>query len=67
MLIIGDNEWCECKSKINYYNLIKCFLFPVSSGTSLKRAMKSIQFGRSFKEPVHLLYVSAVHPLLKKT
>lgn len=65
MLIIRVNEWCECKSKINDYNLIECFLFPVSPGTSLKRTMKSIQFSRSLREPVHLPCISAVHPLLK--
>lgn len=66
MLIIRVNEWCQCKSKINDYNLIKCFLFAVSPGTSLRRTMKSIQFSRSLREPVHLPCASAVHPLLKK-
>lgn len=66
MPVIRDNEWYECKSRIDDYNLIKCFLFPLSPGTSLKRTVKNIQFSRSFRELVHLPCVSAVLPLLKK-
>lgn len=36
MLIIKDNEWCECKSESNDYNLVKHFLLTVSPGTDLK-------------------------------
>lgn len=42
MLIIKDNEWCECKSVSNDYDLVKCLLLPVSPGSDLKQTVKSI-------------------------
>lgn len=66
MLIVKDNEWCECKSESNDYNLIKQFLLPVDPGTGLKWTVKSIHCSNSLRGPIHLPCVSAAHSLLRQ-
>lgn len=66
MLIIKDNEWCECKSGSNDYNLVKYFLLTISSGTDLKWTVKSVQVSNSLGGTIHLLCVPAGHSLLRE-